>query len=1249
MSTKFLFLVFICLVGLTSLAAQVFINEVLASNQSVNANSFGEYGDWVELFNASDAPINLEGYHLSDDGDELDKWTFPSCVIAPQAYRLIWATDRNLTTPEGEIHTNFKISNLETISLSSPGNLLVDQIVLPNLQPNVSFGRLTDGNAPWAYFLIPSPGLSNTTQTGYLGLLDPPVPSHASGFYPQEISLAFADIAEGAQLIYTLDGSIPVLGEANTFIYNPQTTLVLTDRSNQPNNLSDIRTTVLNSTHWTDTWYPPAGLVKKASIIRAKAVKPGHLDSQLLNLTYFVGADIAASYEGMTVVSIITDEDGFFDDYEGIYVAGLDQNGEPNTTTTANFQQDWERELSLQLWEPNRAMGFSTSAAAKLHGSASARLNRKGIRVNFKGSLGFENLSYSLLNPDITESFDAFVVRASGQDAHHLLFRDAVVQTFFKNQDIGSTDFRPAIVFINGEYWGIHNLRERSDEKFVARVYAADVEVMDCLENRGVANPDERVGTRTRYMSLLSFAKNNDLDIPANFETISSMLDVNNYLKYYIAQIFIANTDWPAYNVRMWRHKTELSNPGVFYQPNPHNPYLDGRFRWILFDLDQSIGRWGTHTANTIQQAAAIGSWNDNFFVLFRKLIGSTDANGVPQVDNNGAFSNGSQHFRNLFINYFCDALNTYLLPSKTTALITNAQVQYAPYMPEHIERWRLPSTLTTWNTYCNGARTFLNNRPETIRTQLANKFHLVNGTAMLNIDVNNHNLGYVQLNSLSLGSNPSFEPLPFQGIYYKDLPVMIKAIAHPGYRFVGWNGIESISDSLHLALSSDMSITAIFDLDQEDFPGDAMNPEPHNLNLGPYTFTSFSANSAPGTYPANMRFQLAAGGDPNINAGMTAPYVSAYNLTSRTRIEGLEGDGIAMINTGNPPLDGLSAGYLGAVVLGLKTTGLSEIKINFTVETQIVNERIYGIALQYRIGTEGGFTDVLADGTALRYISSSTAGHRQTYYAIALPEEVENQAYLQLRWKYYYISGSSGARPMIRLDDIMVYSGDYQTPSNIFINEIMAAINNWEHPLRYDDFGISSDWIELYNAGATAQNLGGCYLSDDGQHHGRWMFPSVSINPGEYLLVRASNQNIQNPHLPLHTNFAISTAGEPITLTAADGTVIDAVAEVPIPADLSYARMPDGSENWQLTDFPTPMAPNMGISAPTEVVIEVVENSVLLSWQAVPHASSYRIYAAESPDAAVWELIDTVSAPAWELNLALMPDKRFFRIIALR
>lgn len=187
-------------------------------------------------------------------------------------------------------------------------------------------------------------------------------------------------------------------------------------------------------------------------------------------------------------------------------------------------------------------------------------------------------------------------------------------------------------------------------------------------------------------------------------------------------------------------------------------------------------------------------------------------------------------------------------------------------------------------------------------------------------------------------------------------------------------------------------------------------NPTLHDLSSGSYTFNYWAASEPAGTYPANMRFWQTGTSDPQLSAIANADYTGAYNLTSGTRINGLGADGFSFINTS-------TSGNLGMAVVGLNTTGRTNIQVSWTGGTVQTNPRVYRIRLQYRIGT-GSWTDVSGP---IEY-QSNTTGHSQTFGPTTLPAAVDDQPEVYVRWFYYYVSGS-GARPQLRVDDITISS----------------------------------------------------------------------------------------------------------------------------------------------------------------------------------------------------------------------------------
>ena len=211
---------------------------------------------------------------------------------------------------------------------------------------------------------------------------------------------------------------------------------------------------------------------------------------------------------------------------------------------------------------------------------------------------------------------------------------------------------------------------------------------------------------------------------------------------------------------------------------------------------------------------------------------------------------------------------------------------------------------------------------------------------------------------------------------------------------------------------------------------GDAMNPTAFQMSSGDFVWDSWNASNANLQYPSHMIFQQRnSSSEPTLTDEMTNPYIGVYNGTSKTRMNGLGADGASFINTG----DANNGGYLGAAVVAIDTQGRHNIKVAWTGGTVVKNLREYRIRLQYRVGIDDSFTDLTyANGNFVEYIVNE-AGHKTEFEAVTLPIAADNQPYVQLRWKYYYVAtGASGARPQLRVDDIQITSDAISAPPSL-------------------------------------------------------------------------------------------------------------------------------------------------------------------------------------------------------------------------
>ncbi|HPT72530.1 MAG TPA: CotH kinase family protein [Candidatus Cloacimonadota bacterium] len=1180
------------------LHARVVINEFMSSNADANLDYYGNASDWLEIYNDTPSSVTLTDYYLTDDPANLMKWRMPTLVLASHGYRVIWCSNRNIVAPNGEIHTSFAISaGGEQLSLVMPdGITIVDQIGPVSLGENFSYGRQPDGSDILWYFAVSTPATSNIT-TGYSSQVPDPVLSSASGLYQAGFSLTVTEADLDASLHYTTDGSEPT--ESSPIFPG---TLSIHSMAGTPNNLSLIRTTLPNSTYEQDLWYPPLSEVFKGQVIRVKAYKTGAYPSNIVTGSYFVDSNILSRYQ-MPVVSLVSNYENWFGLDTGIMIAGSHYDGV--NWDTANFAQEgteWNKPVHFDFIDTNGSLAYSSDCEINIHGGGSQRMCVKS--VNLKAKSG--SFHYQFLPQKTLSTYDRLVLRSSGQDWKEITFRDVFMQQISKHLGFGYQEWRPVAVFINGEFWGKLNLRDKMDEYFVKNEYNMGLSEFDLLEHSEELVVDN--GIDTDYLAMLDYMSTHSMATQSYYNYIGTQMDIDEFTKYYTSRIYNGNIDWPYNNCRFFRKK-------VIYTPNA--PYgQDGRWHWLNYDCDDGFFLYNDATVNTLDDALVTTGWKAEFTRIPRYLLANTQ-------------------YKYKFINCFADMLNTCYLPTRVVSVIHSCTTAVYPIMAEHINRWVLPTDMNEWNTWIDKAKAFAQDRPANLRNHIKTQFRL-SGTYNLTLNVNSNSMGYFNINMTRLDSQTpgvASSPYPWTGVYFKSVPVAIKAKPYAGYQFVSWIEYPTVtSDSLNLNLSANTTVTAVFA--PIVYGGDTMNPPAYLLSNGPYSMMSFADTTTAGTYPPYMRIQQTRVVDPGLSQEMTDPYTLAYNLTSKTRVLGLNGSGIGFINTGATDLwePGASGRDLGAAVLGLDTWGVSNIKLLWRGGTVLPNTRVYKIRLQYRIGTTGSFSDVLFGGNPVEYTRNTVADHNQVFGPISLPTALENQPYVQLRWKYYWYSGTSSSRCELRIDDIIVWSGELPSPDSLSINEMMSSNATHLNPPYLDEDSAPSDWIEIYNASTTPANVTGYFLSDDPMNLQKWMFPPMTLAAHSFTVVWASDKDRQNPASQLHTNFKISQEGEILSITSRNGTTV--MNQLPanlVPSDRSFGVMPDGSTSYSFFISPTPGSTNYFVlTTPINPAISDSLGVIHVHWDSVPFATQYKIYSQNMPNGE-WTLRATIPAPQTE------------------
>lgn len=504
------------------------INEFMGSNASTIADDDGDYSDWLELHNPVQAPFDLTGCYLSDDAGNPLRWRFPASSVPPQGFLLVWASGKDRQSAGGDLHTNFAISagGEPLLLTAADGQTLLDQSPATALAADVSYGRLPDGAPNWAYFGVSTPGTANISGLQFLA---PPVFSHPPGFHAGALSLALTAADPEAAITYTLDGSEPTLQSP---VY--ESPLLLDSRAGEPNVLSLIPTNRVLSGF--TAWRPPRGEVLKINVVRARAFRRGFAPSAVTTGSFLIGGDLPAQLP-LPVVSLATARANFFANDIGIYVPGATYI--PGDVWSGNYYQEgdaWERPVHIELFDAQGARLLAQDAGARIHGGYSRHFPQKSLRLYARAEYGASQFEAAVFPALPYTAYKRLLLRNSGNDWGRTGFKDLAIQTMVAGMGFDTQAGRPVIHFIDGEYWGLANLRERYDRHYIVRRWGVAEDEVVMLENNAEVDeglPDDNA----TYLALRSYVAGGDMTQPQAMTFVAERMDVDNFIAYVTAEI----------------------------------------------------------------------------------------------------------------------------------------------------------------------------------------------------------------------------------------------------------------------------------------------------------------------------------------------------------------------------------------------------------------------------------------------------------------------------------------------------------------------------------------------------------------------------------------------------------------------------------------------------------------------------------------------------------------------------------------
>jgi len=631
-------------------------------NQQTLFDSNGDSPDWIEIINTGSEVINLQAYQLSDEQNINGGWSFPNLELQPDSMIIVFASGNNEHSAE-ELHTDFKLKLMEeSVYLLSPEGVPIDSIEATCIPPDKSIGRQPDGS-PELKILSPTPGKSNNkAQVEIISFqTDSLLISHQGGFYKDRLAISLSRTYQGNQILYTLDGTDPDLEST------PYT---------EPIILQDISRAKNRFASQADSKYPPGDFISKANILRAQVFSEGCPASTIISSTFFVNESGDPEYQ-VPVISLITDGDNLFDDDVGIYVEG-------NHTNYAQHGKEWERPVHVEVFDSAGTGILNQDAGMRIHGAGSRRGDQKSLRLYAREEYGTGEFAYPFFDqkPELT-SFKTLLLRGS-KEWSGTLFKDELCQSLVSGLQLDYCATRTSVLFLNGEYWGIYSCRERQDAYYAENNYGVENPELDIIsfKSNGVIVEE---GSLDSYEALIDSFQINDPADEHFYSRMSTWIDLGNMIDYYCAQFYLANTDWPHNNFKMWKVRSENSKWRFFFYD------LDGSMRQItskiLSDHFNTIDGFRYHPDHTA-------------YIFSRALQ--------------------NPEFRNRFFSRFSELLQNSFSPATVTERINTYQTRYQALVSEHIYRWYHPEDFRSWISNVNMLRSFASQRPQVMFDQLA-------------------------------------------------------------------------------------------------------------------------------------------------------------------------------------------------------------------------------------------------------------------------------------------------------------------------------------------------------------------------------------------------------------------------------------------------------------------------------------------------------------------------------------------------
>ena len=729
----------------------------------------GEDPAWVEIYNASDQAANLKGYSLVQSREKPRKWIFGDELIAAKSFRIVFCDKKDIPEVKGaadngnnhaRTHTNWKMDKTGgTVYLIDAQYGIRDSVDFPEITTgDVSWG-ITDGGF-WKYFDKPTPEAPNTNSTAYDGLaptLD--LSQIKGGFYNEPVTINPPSLPSGVKLRCTKDGSVP------------------TKNSEE-----------FNSTMTIDHSMP----------LRCSAFKDGALTTQVVTKTFFIGETVS-----MPVVAVSVDPSFFVKYYKKTNGGEPDMDHDQMYAPNESYPNDsGELPVHVEYFEKgsnSSGSAWDIDAGISLMGGWSRMERKKSVAIVMREEYQDGWLHYSLFDTRKSENdkYKAFNLRNNGNRFVSDYFADALGGAILEGSGVDYQRSRQVVVFYNGEYRGIHDMRERFNKNYVESNYGIDAASVNFIKHLG-EKIEASNGTTADYIAMLEYVAANDFSGENNeaYNYIKGIMDVGNFADYMIAEMYIHNGDWPNNNVRAWR--------------NPDHPW-----KFMIYDLDHGFDwKWGV---------SGFGP-STNMFDWVKQ---GGRSNGSCYTSNDKAFTGEKAHcfhvlytrliknpdFKRLFINHSAVMLENYLnadvietVRAKMANSIDASEAERDLSVNGQKDRYYDDGFTVSYSRVTDWAR----DRDREIVDQYKSEFSEIGGSVNVTISSNK---GTVLMDGMKLPGSTA-NSTNYRGKFFSGVEIELTAVPVGGSVFDGWTGctaLESDPKTCRATITEGLSVTANF------------------------------------------------------------------------------------------------------------------------------------------------------------------------------------------------------------------------------------------------------------------------------------------------------------------------------------------------------------------------------------------------------------------------------------------------------